>query len=82
MPTWWFVRHGESLAQLEQWPGPDPETPLSALGERQADGLASKLKDLPIQRILVSPYLRARQTAERAMAKRGQAPLGTNRAHR
>ena len=66
MPTWWFVRHGQSLAQLEQWDGPDHETPLSPLGEQQADELAPSLADLPIQRVLVSPYLRARQTAERA----------------
>lgn len=75
MPTWWFVRHGESLAQLNQWTGPDADTPLSPLGERQAAELAPQVAELPIQRVLVSPFLRARQTAERAMANRGLAPL-------
>jgi len=75
MPTWWFVRHGESLAQLNQWTGPDADTPLSPLGERQAVELAPQVAELPIQRVLVSPFLRARQTAERAMAQRGLAPL-------
>jgi broad specificity phosphatase PhoE len=66
MPTFWFVRHGESLAQLEQWDGPDHAVPLSPLGERQADALAEALAALPVERVLVSPFLRARQTAERA----------------
>lgn len=76
MPTWWFVRHGESLAQLNQWTGPDADTPLSPLGERQAIKLAPSIAELPIERVLVSPFLRARQTAERAMAKWGQAQKG------
>ena len=75
MPTWWFVRHGESLAQLNQWTGPDADTPLSPLGERQAVELAPQVAELPIQRVLVSPFLRARKTAELALAQRGQAPL-------
>ena len=66
MPTWWFVRHGESQAQTGEWDGPDHETPLSRLGEQQADSLAPTVAALPVQRVLVSPYLRARQTAERA----------------
>ncbi len=69
MPTWWFVRHGESLAQIKQWPGLDADTPLSPLGEKQACDLASKIADLPIQRVLVSPYLRARETARHASAR-------------
>jgi broad specificity phosphatase PhoE len=68
MPIWWFVRHGESQAQTGHWTGPDHETPLSPLGEQQADALSPSLPHLPIQRVLVSPYLRARQTAERALA--------------
>lgn len=71
MPIWWFVRHGESLAQIEQWSGPDHEVPLSPRGEQQAADLAPKLIGLPIERVLVSPYLRARQTAERAAASLG-----------
>ena len=66
MPVFWFVRHGESLAQLNQWEGPDPDVPLSPLGEQQAEALAEAVGALPVERVLVSPFLRARQTAERA----------------
>jgi broad specificity phosphatase PhoE len=69
MPTWWFIRHGESLAQIKQWSGADADTPLSALGERQAGALAEAVALLPVQRVLVSPYLRARETARRAAAR-------------
>ncbi len=68
MPLWWFVRHGESMAQATQWTGPEPDIPLSPLGEEQADALVDTLAVLPIQRVLVSPYLRARETARRAMS--------------
>ena len=66
MATWWFVRHGESMAQLGQWEGSNEETPLSPLGVQQAQGIAEELAELPVQRILVSPYTRARQTAKHA----------------
>ena len=74
MPIWWFVRHGESLAQLDQWDGSDSETPLSVEGERQASAMTEQLAALDIQRVLVSAFLRARQTAERAMVEWVQAP--------
>lgn len=54
------------MAQLDQWDGPDHATPLSPLGEKQADGLVEELARLPIERVLVSPFRRARQTAELA----------------
>ena len=68
MPTWWFVRHGESQAQTGQWNGSNEETPLSPLGVQQAMALADSMKALPIQRVLVSPYARARETARHAMS--------------
>lgn len=66
MATWWLVRHGESLAQTGEWTGSNEETPLSSLGVNQAKAMAENLAALPVHRILVSPYTRARQTAEHA----------------
>jgi 2,3-bisphosphoglycerate-dependent phosphoglycerate mutase len=57
------------MAQATQWTGPEADIPLSPRGEQQADELVPALADLPIQRVLVSPYLRARETARRAMGE-------------
>ncbi len=64
----YFVRHG--LATWPTWPGHDAERPLTADGVRwltaAAAGLARRLRqDGPLpEKILHSPLLRARQTAE------------------
>lgn len=47
-----LVRHAESSGQ-------EPAAPLTALGERQAEALAGKLRPLPIDAIHSSPYARA-----------------------
>ena len=83
----WLVRHGESRANvaadhaerelLEQiaseWR--DADVPLSELGERQAAALAQAFQALEPQTlpgaVWVSPYLRARQTAEIALSASG-----------
>lgn len=76
----WIMRHGESagnvardaahqagLARIDI-PGRDVDVPLSRLGERQARSLGRWFAAQPEgerpEVILVSPYLRARQTAE------------------
>lgn len=64
----YFVRHG--LATWPSWPGQDAERPLTAEGVRlltaAAAGLARRLHrdGPPPEKILHSPLLRARQTAE------------------
>lgn len=76
----WIVRHGQSagnvardhaeahgvtLIELEHR---DADVPLSALGERQAHALGAWMAGLPAEEqpqiVLVSPYVRARQTAQ------------------
>jgi probable phosphoglycerate mutase len=86
----WIVRHGESAgnvardaAQAARLPridiaGRDVDVPLSPLGMQQADGLgrwfAAMAPDERPDVLLVSPYVRARQTAERIEAAGGLAP--------
>ena len=52
-----LVRHCEAAGQ-------DPDAPLTDTGHRQATRLAAFLSVLPVDAILASAYLRARQTAE------------------
>jgi len=83
----WIVRHGESAGNVARDAATsaglprididirDVDVPLSLLGERQADALGRWFADLPDgqqpQVVLVSPYLRARETAERVQAEGG-----------
>lgn len=58
----WFIRHAESVANAGGRTREAPSYPLSELGFRQAEQLAPRLPADP-QLIILSPYLRARQTA-------------------
>ncbi len=76
--TLWIVRHGQSAgnvardaaeasgAHVIDIASRDIDTPLSALGERQARALGRWFAELPPERrpdaVLCSPYLRARET--------------------
>lgn len=70
-----LLRHGQSYFNLHFTatrvdPGiEDPE--LTELGQRQAADAASLLANVPISRIIISPYTRALQTAEPFLARRG-----------
>ena len=64
----WFIRHGESVGNAGERTKEAPSYPLSALGFRQAEQLAAALHAEP-DLIVVSPYLRAQQTAEPAMRR-------------
>jgi broad specificity phosphatase PhoE len=82
--TLWVVRHGQSagnVARDEAEAGGlhdiaiaerDVDVPLSSLGERQSDALGEWLAGLAPDEaptiLLCSPYLRARQTADRILA--------------
>ena len=86
----WILRHGESAgnvarnaAQAAGLPiidiaGRDADVPLSMLGEEQARALGRWFGALPADDrpnvVLVSPYLRARQTAEHVRAAGGLSP--------
>ncbi|MCS6910590.1 MAG: phosphohistidine phosphatase SixA [Anaerolineales bacterium] len=60
----YFVRHG--LANWPSWPGNDAERPLTSDGLRRMEAAARGLakRDLKLDLILHSPYLRAAQTAD------------------
>jgi broad specificity phosphatase PhoE len=83
----WLVRHGQSAGNvardLAEAAGHhlidiadrDMDVPLSELGERQADALGRWFGGLPADErpevLMCSPYVRARQTAERIRAAGG-----------
>ncbi len=85
----WIVRHGESAGNVARDAAVvagqaridlsirDVDVPLSPRGERQADALGRWFADMsPEQQpevVLVSPYLRARDTAVRVHAQGGTA---------
>ena len=87
----WLVRHGQSAGNVArdaaQLSGAlqielnlrDVDVPLSPMGEQQADALGRWFTHHRVRPdvILCSPYLRARQTAERFRAAGGTAPETT-----
>jgi phosphohistidine phosphatase len=60
----YLLRHGPA-ADRNAFPGPDPDRPLTSEGRKQVRTVARALRslDLEIDRILSSPYTRARDTA-------------------
>lgn len=72
----YFVRHGESAgnaAKVHQ----SATTPLSEIGLSQAEMVALRFRQIPVDLIIASPYLRAQQTAM-AIAKRNKLSIETN----
>lgn len=85
--TLWLVRHGESAGNVARDAAEaagrpfvdvavrDMDVPLSPLGEEQARAVGRWLADLPAgdrpSHTLASPYVRACQTAEHALAAAG-----------
>ena len=59
----WFIRHAESVANAGGRTKEAPSYPLSELGFRQAQQLGRMLPRNP-ELVVVSPYTRARQTAQ------------------
>ncbi|MGH8924138.1 MAG: NUDIX hydrolase [Acidimicrobiia bacterium] len=68
--TLFLVRHG-AAGNRSDWKKDDRLRPLSSRGEKQALGLAGNLANLPLDRILTSPYVRCRQTVEPLAEKLG-----------
>ncbi len=61
----YVVRHGESLGNLAgTLQGSRIDEPLSPRGLRQAEALSGRLATEPVDQVLSSPMIRARQTAE------------------
>jgi phosphohistidine phosphatase SixA len=65
-----LVRHASAGSRTE-WEGDDRERPLDERGCDQASRLADQLADLPVERILTSPYRRCVETVEPLAAARG-----------
>lgn len=60
----YVTRHGETeFNKLDLVCGGLTDIPLAQEGRAQAESLSVEIKDLPITKIIVSPLLRARQTA-------------------
>lgn len=56
-----LVRHAKAGSR-QRWSGDDTDRPLTAKGWEQARGLAKTLADVPLGRVLSSPYARCAQT--------------------
>jgi phosphohistidine phosphatase SixA len=67
-----LIRHAHAGSR-RAWAGDDTERPLSAKGRRQAEALRARLAGVPVERVLSSPMVRCRQTAEPLAADRGLA---------
>lgn len=59
----YFTRHGQTIWNVENKVCGATDIELTDLGHKQAIELGEKVKGLPIQEILTSPLIRARDTA-------------------
>ncbi len=59
-----LCRHGQTTGDIEDRYGGDYDDHLTDLGISQAQALADSLKSRGIEKIFVSPLIRARETAE------------------
>ncbi len=59
----YVTRHGETAWNRENIVCGVTDIPLNETGMEQAKATAQKLRDTPLDRVIVSPLLRARQTA-------------------
>jgi broad specificity phosphatase PhoE len=76
-PTWpriYLVRHGETDWNAQGRLLSRTDRPLNARGGGQARDLAASLADIAWDRAFTSPLVRARRTAEVALAARADAP--------
>lgn len=66
----YLVRHAKA-GDRDEWEGDDRLRPLTKSGHKQAEGIKEQLQDIPIRRIVSSPYLRCVQTVEPLARARG-----------
>lgn len=59
-----LIRHGESRWNVEGRIQGQLDVPLSGRGERQAEAIARRLREVPVAAIYASPLRRAQATAE------------------
>lgn len=60
----YFTRHGQTIWNVENKVCGATDIELTALGHEQAIELGERVRKLPIQEILASPLIRAKNTAE------------------
>ena len=70
-----LIRHGRSHANAQGLLAGRTETALDDTGRTQAEQLAQRLSDVPLDLVVSSPQLRARQTAEIVVAGRAEARI-------
>lgn len=70
----YFVRHGESISNVDGVRRPPEETVLTPRGEQQAESVAERFKNIQIDVVLASPYKRAYDTGK-AIAEATGVPL-------
>src|SRR5438477_10877116 len=65
MKKLYFIRHGESVANLEQWHAGRIDTPLTEKGRQQAReaGKKARAQKISVDKIVSSPLSRAAETA-------------------
>src|SRR4051812_10300776 len=66
--TIWFIRHAQSRANAGHISPDLTQTPLSEVGQQQAEHLAGAFTRQP-DLIITSPYLRTQQTAQPTIAR-------------
>lgn len=76
MRSFWIIRHGESEGNAGLPSSSDAATPLTARGKKQAEYISEYIQTRPDVFIL-SPYLRAAQTAIPTLAKFPDVPIET-----
>ncbi|MFC0201152.1 histidine phosphatase family protein [Paracoccus rhizosphaerae] len=69
-PVIHLLRHGQTALNAAELVCGATDIPLTSLGRRQADDAARAWRNLPIGRLIVSPLLRARQTADAFVRQR------------
>lgn len=72
----WLIRHGQSLANIDEPTQNCADFSLTELGKQQAQKLSEDLPCKP-ERIIISPFLRAQQTAAPTLAKFPDVPVET-----
>ncbi len=70
--TLYLFRHAKA-GDRQRWEGDDFHRPLSRRGRRQAEGLVDLLRDVHLERILSSPYVRCMESVVPLAARRGVA---------
>lgn len=71
MGRWTLVRHGESVANVENWFAGHRDAPLTEVGREQAATLAKVLRHTAYDRVFVSDMARALDTARAIVEGRG-----------